>query len=80
MILSDRDQLRKCWALSLLPEEAFAAALADQPDSKSPAAAQRLHRLPGGGGRARGCPMCGHLYPNWRRSAGKQISPVPWVG
>lgn len=42
------------------PEEAFAASVVGDPDLKSPPAARRLHRLPGGGGRARGCPVCGH--------------------
>lgn len=48
------------------PEEAFAAAVAGQPDSKSPAAAQRLHRPPGGSGRARGVSRVGYLNPKGR--------------
>lgn len=70
-ILSDREQLWKCWALFLLfreeqpePKQAFAAAVSGQPNSESPAAVLRLHRPPGGGGHARGCPMCGHLCTN----------------
>lgn len=57
--LSDREQLGKRLARSLLPQgeqpepkEAFAAAVAGDPDPKS----SRLHRPPGGGGRARGGP------------------------
>lgn len=82
--LCDSEWLRKRLARFLLPpeqqpepKEAFAAAVAGQRDSKSPAAAQRLHRPPGGGGRARGCPACGHLCPNWRGSAWMGVSLVP---
>lgn len=70
VILSDREQFWKCWALSLLSGGAagagagIAAAVTGQPDSESPAVALRLHRPPGGGGRARGCPTCGHLCTN----------------
>ena len=65
------------WALSLMqpgPEEAFAAAVARQPDSKSPAAAPRSHTQPGAGGRAggggRGVPRAG-LGPRLERVAGE---------
>lgn len=61
------------------PEEAFAAAVAGQPDSKSPAAAQRLHRPPGGSGRARGVSRVGYLNPKGRGSAEKRSSLVPLV-
>lgn len=81
-----RERLRERSALPLLPpqqrpepEEAFAAAVAGPPDSKSPAAAPRLPRPPGGGGRVRGCPGGGHSCPEWRGPAGKQLSLVPRV-
>lgn len=61
------------------PGQAFAAAVAGQPDSKSPAAAPRSHTLPGGGGRAGRCPAGGHWCPDRRGSPAKHIFLVPWV-
>lgn len=70
-------------ALSLLPperppepEDVFVVSAAGRLDSRSPAAARRLHRPPGGGWDARGCLAVG---PSSERVGGEPHLPGAWA-